>query len=320
MHHFTPVNLNAIVPEEYDGMRLDQVLTQLFPDYSRARLQSWIKSGNVLVDNKELKKSDKVYYGQKIVIEAQINADETWQPQPLELNIVYEDADIIVINKPAGLVVHPGAGHREKTLVNALLHYDPALAQVPRAGIVHRLDKDTSGLLVIARNLPAHKYLVEAIQSRRMKREYQAIIIGVLISGGTISEPIGRHPTLRTRMAVVKSGKEAITHYRILQRFRAHTLIQVQLETGRTHQIRVHMAHIHHPIVGDPEYGGRLKLPAGISEELTVALKNFKRQALHAYRLELKHPTTNKVMTWEIPLPEDMEKLLRLLREDKKLS
>jgi 23S rRNA pseudouridine1911/1915/1917 synthase len=310
------IHLETQIPESTAGLRLDQALAKLFPEYSRARLQSWIKAGQVTVDGKIYYQRDKVHTGQKIVVNAQIEPQQAWEPQPISLNIIYEDKDIIVINKPAGLVVHPGAGNQKNTLVNALLHHVPELAEIPRAGIVHRLDKNTSGLLIIAKSLTTHHKLVKQIQQRIAKREYQAIVTGLLISGGTIEEPIGRHPIHRTKMAVVANGKEAVTHYRVIERFRAHTFLKVQLETGRTHQIRVHMAHIHHPIIGDPEYAGRLKLPAGISAELTHVLQNFNRQALHAWRLEIEHPRTGKMMHWEAPLPKDMQDLLDLLRKD----
>lgn len=306
-----------IVLLELAGLRLDQALAKLCPEYSRARLQTWIKSGKITVDGKTARPKDKIHENQKIVINAILEPQAAWQPQAITLDIVYEDSSILVINKPAGLVVHPGAGIKESTLLNALLHHAPELNKIPRAGIVHRLDKDTSGLLVIAKTLAAHKNLIEQIQQRMMKREYQAIVNGVLISGGTITEPIGRHPTQRIKMAVIESGKPAVTHYRIIKKFRAHTHIKIQLETGRTHQIRVHMAYIHHPIVGDPTYGGRFKLPQGVNEKLKTALQNFKRQALHASRLELQHPESRKTVHWEVLLPKDMQQLLKLLHEDK---
>ena len=311
------LKLTAQIPEHLAGSRLDQALAQLFPEYSRARIQTWIKASNVTVDGEVLRSRDKVQTMQTVTIHATVADQETWQPQSIPLNIVYEDSSLLIINKPPGLVVHPGAGNSANTLVNALLHYAPELAEVPRAGIVHRLDKDTSGLLVVARNLEVHKNLVTQIQERQAKREYRALVMGTIIAGGTIDEPIGRHPVSRTRMAVTESGKPAVTHYRVLERFRAHTYLKVQLETGRTHQIRVHMAHIHHPIVGDPSYATRLKLPAGCTQELKQALQNFKRQALHAFSLEIQHPVTQKNLKWEAPVPDDMQELLKLLREDK---
>ncbi|MDH5472040.1 MAG: 23S rRNA pseudouridine(1911/1915/1917) synthase RluD [Gammaproteobacteria bacterium] len=309
--------LTARIPEEYARQRLDAVLVDLFPDYSRSRLQQWIKSGQVLVDGHEPKAKDKVLGNETIEIHLNSEPLETEsQPQAIDLDIVYEDDDILVINKPVGLVVHPAAGHHDGTLLNALLHHDASLAEVPRAGIVHRLDKDTSGLLVMARNLKAHKSLVDQLQARTVHREYQAIVLGVMTAGGTVDEPIGRNPRDRKRQAVREDGKEAITHYRVIQRYRGHTHIKVNLETGRTHQIRVHMAHIHYPLVGDSVYGGRLKFPRGASEELKDTLRKFQRQALHAGRLGLIHPATGKEMSWKASLPEDMKHLLDVLAQD----
>lgn len=310
------VNLEAIIPVEMSGLRLDQALARLFSQYSRGRLQDWIKAGQVKVDGKLLRPRDAVQAGQCVVINATLVAQEQWEAQAIALNIVYEDETIIVLNKPAGLVVHPGAGNRNHTLLNALLHHAPELAELPRAGIVHRLDKDTSGLLVIARTLQAHQALIRAMQRRQIKREYLALVQGILISGGTVEEPIGRHPTQRMRMAVIHSGKRAITHYRVIERFPQHTLLRVELDTGRTHQIRVHMAHIQHSIVGDPTYAGRLKLPAGASEALKTGLITFKRQALHARHLAFLHPLTQQPLSFEAPIPDDLQGLLELLRED----
>jgi 23S rRNA pseudouridine1911/1915/1917 synthase len=246
-----------------------------------------------------------------------VEKETSWRGESeIPLEIVYQDRAILVINKPPGLVVHPGAGNREGTLVNALLHYAPELANVPRAGVVHRLDKDTSGLLVVARSLPAQKRLVEQLQARSVKREYVAIVLGVMTAGGTIEAPIGRHPVERTRMAVVSAGKEAVSHFRVLERFRAHSYIKVQLETGRTHQIRVHMAYLHHPLVGDPTYGGRLRVPADSDAALEAVLRRFKRQALHAGALGLIHPESGEALHWEVPLPADMQELLEALRAD----
>ncbi len=306
------------IPKHLDNKRLDQAVAELFPEYSRARLQAWIKAGQITVDGKTLRPRDKVHTGQHVEINPIIEPVETWQPQPITLDIIYEDKDIIVINKPAGLVVHPAAGRPRSTMLNALLHYASELANLPRAGIIHRLDKDTSGLLVVAKNLKAHTKLVAELQERKITREYEAIVNGVMTAGGTVNAPIGRHPRDRKRMAVITSGKgkPAITHYRVIKRFRAHTHIKVILETGRTHQIRVHMAYIHYPIVGDQIYGGKQKLPKGINEELKQYLQNFKRQALHAKRLGLIHPTTGKQIDWQTPLPHDMQQLLKLLKKD----
>lgn len=310
--------LSAVVPVELAGNRLDQALAQLFPDYSRARLQQWIKAGQVLVDGKQLRSKDKVMGGEAIEVQATTEVEVAWQAEEIPLDVVYEDADILVINKPAGLVVHPATGNPDGTLVNALLNHASELNEVPRAGIIHRLDKATSGLLVVARNLKSQKHLVEMLQARIMKREYQAVACGVMVSGGTVDEPIGRHPVDRKRMAVVRNGKEAITHYRVIQRYRAHTHIRVNLETGRTHQIRVHMAYARHPLIGDPAYGQRLRIPPGSSEQMANMLRGFNRQALHAAKLGLEHPSTGEQMEWEIPLPEDMVRLLEVLKEDAK--
>jgi len=310
------VILTATIPDSMAGQRLDQVLAQLFSDYSRARLQQWIRDDGVRVDGVIPRPRDRVTGGEQVEICAQLEAQGEWQAESIPLDIVYVDEHLLVINKPAGLVVHPAAGNRDGTLVNALLHYDPELARVPRAGVVHRLDKDTSGLLVIARTLSCHKALIEMMQRREVHREYQAIVQGVMTAGNTIDAPIGRHPQQRTKMAVVKNGRPAVTHYRVLERFRAHTHVQVQLETGRTHQIRVHMAYIRYPLVGDPVYGGRLRIPAGCSEALYEQLHTFRRQALHAARLELLHPVTGEDMTWLAPLPADMQLLLEVLRAD----
>ena len=310
--------LTIKVPAELSGQRLDQALAQLFPDYSRARLQQWIKEGQVLVNGKQWRAKDKVEGGEQIELEATTEEEVSWQGEDIPLTIVYEDEDIIIVNKPAGMVVHPAAGNYDGTLVNALLHHAPELNEVPRAGIIHRLDKETSGLLAVARNLKSQKHLVEILQARVMKRQYQAVACGVMTAGGTVETDIARHPVDRKRMAVVAGGKPAVTHYRVIERFRMHTHIRVDLETGRTHQIRVHMAHIHYPLVGDPVYGQRLRLPPDCSAELAEFLRNFKRQALHAARLGLEHPTTGEMMEWEAPLPDDMQQLIRLLHEDAK--
>lgn len=309
-------HLAAVVPADAAGQRLDQVLAVLFPDFSRTRLQQWLRAGHVSVDGRSLRARDKVWGGEHISVTAMVEVEVPWQGEAMALEILYEDSALIVINKPPGLVVHPGAGNREGTLVNALLHHAPELANVPRAGVVHRLDKDTSGLLVVARTLAAHTHLVAQLQARSVKREYFAIVVGVMTAGGTIEAPVGRHPSERTRMAVVHSGREAVTHYRVLERFRGHTYLRVNLETGRTHQIRVHMAHLHYPLVGDPTYGGRLRLPADSSSALQEALRHFKRQALHAGVLGLIHPESGAALQWEAPLPGDMQQLLEALRSD----
>ncbi|MCG8427321.1 MAG: 23S rRNA pseudouridine(1911/1915/1917) synthase RluD, partial [Chromatiales bacterium] len=267
------------------GKRLDQVLPLLFPDFSRSRLQQWIKEGLVTVDGQCHRPRDKVVGGERVTLEVVLEEQVECKPQPLDLAIIHEDDQILVINKPAGLVVHPAAGNPDGTLQNGLLHHEPNLIQLPRAGIVHRLDKETSGLLVVAKTPGAHKSLIEQLQAREIKREYRAVVTGVMTAGGMVDEPIGRHPSQRTKMAVVRSGKPAVTHYRVIERYRSHTYLKVFLETGRTHQIRVHMAHIHYPMVGDPVYGGRLKMPQGASDALREQLQLFRRQALHARRL-----------------------------------
>lgn len=310
------VELAAQIPASAAGQRLDQVLAELFPDYSRSRLQQWIRAGAVRVDGAQRKGKERVLGGERVVISAELEEDTGVIAQDIALDIVYEDRDLLVIDKPAGLVVHPAAGNRDGTLQNALLHYDPLLATVPRAGIVHRLDKDTSGLLVVARNLTAHQSLVAQLQARSVKREYLAIVWGLLVSGGSIDAPIGRHATDRKRMAVSSFGKPAITHYRIEERFRAHTLVRVNLETGRTHQIRVHMASIRHPLLGDPVYGGRPRPPADMSAPARAAVLGFKRQALHATRLSLRHPVSGEVLEWHSPLPDDMVELIQALEDD----
>ena len=309
--------LTATVPVELARQRLDAVLVELFPDYSRSRLQQWIKDGRVLVNGVVPRAKDKVdgYETIQVHVIAQLH-DIDVKPQDIALDIVYADADIIVINKSVNLVVHPAAGHSDGTMQNALLHYDGSLAEVPRAGIVHRLDKDTTGLLVVARHIKSHKLLVEQLQAREFEREYQAVVRGVMTAGGTVDEPIGRDPRDRKRMAVRFDGKPSVTHYRVLRRFGHHTHVQVQLETGRTHQLRVHLTHMHYPLVGDQAYGGRLQIPRGASDLLKETLRGFKRQALHAARLGLEHPITGESMEWEVPIPDDMQQLLNVLTHE----
>ena len=313
------ISLQAHIPECLNNLRLDQALAKLFTDYSRACLQNWIRDGKVLVDHQMLRAKDKITTGQYVCIETELQINTTWQAQSLNLNIVYEDESLLIINKPTGLVVHPGSGNPDKTLVNALLHHAPELVHLPRAGIVHRLDKDTSGLLVVARTLKAYTSLTAQIQAHTVKREYFTVVSGHLISGGTISTPMGRHPKQRIRMAVLPAGRLAVTHYRIHERFSAHTALSVFLETGRTHQIRVHMAHIHHPVVGDPVYG-RLKIPPKCIASLQETLHQLKRQALHAFRLTVMHPEKQIAMSWEAPLPEDIQHLLLVLRENDRVK
>jgi 23S rRNA pseudouridine1911/1915/1917 synthase len=299
------------------GLRFDQALAQALPQYSRARLKTWIESGAVQVDGRPLRGKDRVLGGEQVRIRAEFPVQDRVQAEAMPLAVVFRDRALLVIDKPAGLVVHPGAGNMRHTLQNALLALDPKLALVPRAGLVHRLDKDTSGLLLVARTPEAHTALTAAMAARRITREYLAVCTGVMTGGGTIDEPIGRHRTLRTRVAVRSDGRPAVTHYRIERRFRAHTLVRVTLETGRTHQIRVHLAHIGFPVVGDPVYGGRRRIPKGSSLALAVELQAFPRQALHAARLSLRHPLTQREDEWRSPLPEDMQRLLAALEADR---
>lgn len=306
---------SAVIPAEFAGQRLDQALAKLFARHSRSRLAEWIKRGEVLLDARPARPRDRVRGGERVEIFARIEPRETWIAEPIPLEVIHQDEALLVINKPAGLVVHPGAGNPRRTLANALLDYDPALAHLPRAGLVQRLDKDTTGLLVVARTIEAHTSLAQQLKERRVRREYLAVVNGLLRAGGRIEAAIGRHPRLRTRMAVVESGKPAVTHYRVIHRFRAHTLLRLRLETGRTHQIRVHMAHAGHPLFGDPVYG-RLRLPSGAVPHVRSGLMAFRRQALHASVLALAHPATGTTMQWEAPLPEDFCHLLRLLEED----
>lgn len=314
-------SLQGQIPLEMAGKRLDIALAELFAQYSRARMQNWIRAGLVRVDEREWRQpKEKVQGGEFVAVQAIVEREDTHQPEPIPLDIVYEDDSLIVVNKAVGMVAHPAVGNRQGTMLNALLHHAPELHNVPRAGIVHRLDKETSGLLVVARNLIAQNNLVEQLQAREFSREYEAVVIGPMISGGTIEAPIGRHHIDRKRMAVTESGKEAVTHYRIAERFRDYTHVRVNLETGRTHQIRVHMTHIRHPLVGDPVYSGRLRIPKGSSEELMGVLRGFKHQALHAVRLGLHHPETEEWMEWEVPIPADMKELLAILRRENRVT
>ena len=308
--------LAATVPADAAGRRFDAVLAELFPQYSRSRLAEWIKSGDALLDGRQARPRDPVRGGEAVALRVVEEVQTRAVAEDIPLQVLYEDAAVLVIDKPAGLVVHPGAGNPAGTLVNALLHRDPALEKLPRAGIVHRLDKDTSGAMVVARTLEAHTALVAQLSAREVHRQYLAVVVGALVSGGTANAAIDRHPRDRIRMAVRDDGRDATTHYRLRERFRAHTALECRLETGRTHQIRVHMAHLKHPIVGDPLYGGSLKLPKGASEELIAALRGFRRQALHAEMLEFAHPASGEPVRCEAPVPADMQALLRALRED----
>ncbi|ALN62867.1 ribosomal large subunit pseudouridine synthase D [Lysobacter antibioticus] len=308
--------LTATVPDSAAGRRFDAVLAELFPDYSRSRLATWIKSGDARLNGREVRPRDPVQGGESVELTVVLDIQTRAEAEDIALDVLYEDADVIVLDKPAGLVVHPGAGNHAGTLVNALLHRDPGLATLPRAGIVHRLDKDTSGVMVVARTLPAHTSLVEQLSAREVHRQYLAVVVGALVSGGTANAPIDRHPRDRLRMAVREDGRDAVTHYRLRERFRAHTLLECRLETGRTHQIRVHMAHLKHPIVGDPLYGGPLKLPKGATDGLVEALRGFKRQALHAETLEFVHPVSGEPIRCTAPVPADLRHLVAELGAD----
>jgi 23S rRNA pseudouridine1911/1915/1917 synthase len=310
------IRATLVMPEALAGSRLDQALAELMPEHSRSRLKAWLEAGGIMVDGEQRRPRDKVSGGETVVVDVHVPAAVDSQPEELKLPVVFEDADLVVLNKPAGLVVHPGAGNPHGTLMNGMLHAYPECRKLPRAGIVHRLDRQTTGLMVVARSLEAHTGLVAMLSDRAVTREYLAVCIGVLTGGGTVDAPLARHPTDRKRMAVRDGGKEAITHYRLVERYRGHSLIRCKLETGRTHQIRVHMAHARHPLLGDPVYGGRMKLPKGASEELTLAIRGFKRQALHATELTLQHPVTHEVMSWQAPLPDDMEELVAVLARD----
>lgn len=310
------IQLSLVVPDELGNKRFDHIAAQLFSDFSRARLQSWIKEGNLTVDGDQRKAKEKLIGGEILRLDVVTQAEGEWLAEAIEFPIVYEDEHILVINKPMNLVVHPAAGNLTGTLLNGLLHHCEELRNIPRAGIVHRLDKDTTGLMVVAKTLQAQNHLVEQLQSREMGREYEAVLQGAITGGGTVKEPIARHMKDRTKMAVHPTGKEAVTHYRVLEKFPTHTHVRVKLETGRTHQIRVHMAHIQHPLVGDPTYGGKVRLPKGVSHELRDVLREFPRQALHARKLTLIHPQSKKEVSWEVPLPDDFEELLDELRYD----
>lgn len=299
--------------------RLDAVLSQYFPEYSRTQLQQWIKDGHVHLNEQTVKPNYKVQGGEIVTINVQKRTELINQAEAIPLDIIHEEDDFLVINKPIGFVVHPGAGNSNSTLLNALLHHDPALKNLPRAGIIHRLDKDTSGLLVIAKTEKALASLTKQMKNREISREYQAIVYGNLISGGTIDAPIGRHPKDRKRMAITNSGKPAITHYRISEKYPHHTRLKVILETGRTHQIRVHMAHIKHPIIGDRTYAGRIKLAKGMSQQLIDQIRGFNRQALHAFALGFKHPITNQPVRFECKLPDDMKQLITSLKADEEI-
>ena len=308
--------LNKTIPAELAGLRLDQALARMFPEYSRSRLKEWLLAGSISVNGGTRRPRDAVAGGESVRLRPEAEVAVRAAPEPISLQIVFEDEDLLVVNKPAGLVVHPGAGNPAGTLMNGLLHHAPSLEAVPRAGIVHRLDKDTSGLLLIAKTLKAHTALVRRLAERDISRNYLAVCNGVLTGGGTIDEPIARHPVDRKRMSIQRDGKPAVTHYTMIERFRAFTYVDVRLETGRTHQIRVHFAHRRHALVGDPVYGGRLALPSGASEDLVQVLRRFKRQALHATRLVFEHPSSGEEVEFTAAAPADFEELIRVMRED----
>ena len=310
------IELTLKIPDANAGQRLDQALAALLPDYSRSRLKGWIESGEIEVDGAARRPRDRVLGGEAVVIRATVPIETDARPQAMPIEVRFEDEHLLVIDKPPGLVVHPGAGNPDRTLQNALLALDPMLAALPRAGIVHRLDKDTSGLLLVARSLPAHAALVRMLEAREIHRGYEAMVRGVLTAGGTIDAPIDRHPVDRVRMAVRDGGREAVTHYRVIRRYRAHTHVRVTLETGRTHQIRVHLSHAGYPLVGDRVYGGRLGFPKGATEELRQALREFPRQALHATRLAFTHPSSGRPLELDSPLPGDIRGLLETLAMD----
>ncbi len=312
------IKINIIIPDAMSGKRLDQALAELLPEHSRARLQGWIRDDYVQIDKKSMRPRDKVHGGEQVEIRAEIESQISAAPEDIPLEIVFEDEHLIIINKPAGLIVHPGAGNPQHTLMNALLHHDQQLEQVARAGIVHRLDKDTTGLLVVARTPQSHTYLANQLQTRKIHREYVTIVSGIMTAGGTINQPIGRHRTHRTKMAVVKNGRPSTTHYRIIKKYKHHTQLQVYLETGRTHQIRVHLTWLHYPIIGDPVYGGKKQLVKGMDPNLANYITAFPRQALHARAIQLHHPLSKEIMAWQAPIPEDMAELINTLETDAK--
>jgi len=304
------------LPPDYAGRRLDQALAQLLPQYSRSRIQKWIEEGAVLVNGLPVRARDLVTGGETATVEARLPKEIGIKAEKLPLDIVHQDAAVIILNRPPGVVVHPGAGNPGKTLQNALLAHDPKLKRVPRAGLVHRIDKDTSGLLVVARTIEAQAALVAELAEHEIEREYLAICTGAMTGGGTVDKPIDRHRSHRLKFTVRSDGREAVTHYRIEKRFRQHTLARVRLETGRTHQIRVHMEHVGYPVVGDPLYAGRKRYPKGATQQLRETLENFRRQALHAAKLTLTHPKSGKRVSFEAPLPDDMQGLIDMLQQD----
>ena len=307
--------LKILIPERMTGERIDAVIARMLPQYSRSKISAWIKAGDIMINQQKFKPKEKVKGDEIVEITVKQSESISWIAQDIPLVVVYADDDILVINKPVGIVSHPGAGNWQGTLANALLYYDSSLATLDRAGIVHRLDKNTSGLMVVARSEKAQKHLVEQLQTHTVSREYSAIVYGHMISGGTIDKPIGRDSRDRIKQAVSESGKEALTHYRVIDRFAHHTHVKVILETGRTHQIRVHLSYIGYSLIGDPMYGGKIRFPKKSDEALKDALKGFKRQALHAKKLTLTHPISGETMSWKAPLPDDMLALLGVLSE-----
>jgi len=307
--------MKIIIPDRLNGSRLDAAISKMLPELSRNKIISWIKSGDILLGSKPFKPKEKALGGE--IIEMNVSPEEStkWIPEDVQIDIVYEDDEILVLNKPAGLVTHPGAGNTQGTLANGILFLKPELSKLDRAGIVHRLDKDTSGLMVIAKTEPSKLSLIKQLESHSVSREYSAIVYGSMVTGGMVDEPIGRDSVNRQKQAVIKSGKPAITHFRVIEKFKNFTLIKAILETGRTHQIRVHMSHIGHPLLGDFTYGGKVKFPKGATDELKVAIKNFPRQALHAKKLSITHPKDNKELSWKSKLPEDLNYMINVLRK-----
>ena len=308
-------NLQIIIPKRMEGERLDIALAKMLPEFSRSKISAWIKSGEALLYGNKFKPKDKVNGDEIVFLATNLRQNTVWSAEDIPISVIFEDEDILVLNKQSGLVTHPGSGNWSGTLANALLHYDPSLESLDRSGIVHRLDKNTSGLMVVAKNLKSQKNLVEQLQNHSVSREYSAIVYGHMISGGSVNDPIGRDPKDRIKQAVSSNGKDATTHYRVIDRFKSHTHVKAILETGRTHQIRVHLSHIGYPLLGDPMYGGRVRFPKKASEILKESLLGFKRQALHSKKLTLNHPSTGELMSWKAPLPDDMLKLLNILNE-----
>lgn len=307
------IKMDATIPAEMSGKRLDQILALMLPEHSRARMQAWIRDGRIKVNMKPLRPCDRMRGGERLEIDVEIERRAEMVAEAMPLSIIYEDESLLVVDKPAGLITHPGAGVRQHTLMNGLLHHDPELGRLARAGIVHRLDKDTSGLLVVARTPQMHTCLVRQMHSRQIRRQYVTLVTGGLIGGGVVDQPVGRHPRYRTRMAVVNNGRPAKTHYRIAKKYPYHTRLRITLETGRTHQIRVHMAWLGHPIVGDPVYSAGQQLLKGMSPELIRLIRDFPRQALHAHTIELKDPRDGRIRHWQAPLPADINGLIGAL-------